>query len=347
MKRLATLLKLAASFASVFVLVGCGARAGVGLDEAPGSPGGPAVPAAATPAAVVTNFTAVAMAGEVLTYSLDATNLTYSYTITDSQFGLGGKTGSGTLVKNTDGTYSPVEISNAKIAILPNGLLLGAIRETINGVLTTIPIFGISNPVSDLASGVGTYNFVQRSCLSGTCTSYYGTFAINSDATWTSCPSGNLITGCAGSTNTGTLNSLGAGKWQVLSGATEIGTAVVLNSSGQNVVMLDLKDTRAGGFGVGLLVGSLQQAIDSTKTDGTWVSASTAGQWGTFTASGNKISFSTMNGIPSTVTNTLTFDSPWTGMGTTATGGHGLLAGTGVYLYENAGGYAELGVKIN
>jgi hypothetical protein len=345
MKAFAAAFRAAISFASVFVLVGCGARAGVGLDEAPGSPGGPPAPTA--PAAVVTNFTAVAMAGEVLTYSLDSTNLTYSYTITDSQFGLAGKTGSGSLVKNSDGSYSPVGINNAKIVFLANGLLLGAIRETINGVLATIPIFGISNPVSDLASGVGTYNFVQRSCLSGSCTSYYGTFSIKSDATWTSCPSGNLITGCPSSTNTGTLNSLGAGKWQVLSGATDIGTAIVLNSDGQNVVMLDLKDTRAGGFGIGLLVGSLPQAIDTTKTDGTWVSASTNGQWGVFTASGTNISFSTVNGIPSTAVNRLTIDSPWVGMGTTTSGGHGLLAGTGVYLYEDTGGYAELGVKLN
>ena len=121
----------------------------------------------------------------------------------------------------------------------------------------------------------------------------------------------------------------------------------MLNSSGQNVVMLDLKDARTGGFGVGLLVGSLQQAIDTTKTDGTWVSASTTGQWGVFTASGGKINFSTINGAPSTATNTLTFNSPWIGMGTTASGGYGLLAGTGVYLYEGTGGYAELGVKIN
>ena len=345
MSALANAVRCIVFIGSVFVLVGCGARAGVGQDEAPGSPGGPILPAA--PAPVVTTFAAVAMAGELLTYSLDATNLTYSYTITDSQFGLNGKSGSGTLVKNSDGTYSPAGISNAKVVVLPNGLLLGAIRETIGGVLTTIPIYGISNPVSDLASGAGTYNFVQRSCLSGTCTSYYGTFAIKSDATWTSCPSGNLNTGCPGSTNSGTLNSLGAGRWQVLSGGTDIGTAVVLNSSGQNVVILDLKDSRTGGFGVGLLVGSLQQAIDTTKTDGTWLSASSTGQWGVFTATGGKINFLTINGTSSTATNTLTFDSPWIGMGTTASGGHGLLAGTGVYAYENSGGYAELGVKIN
>lgn len=338
MKKLAASIARVVAFPIVLLLAGCG-----------GSGGGSSTPAAATTTttATPTSYTSAAMAGELLTYTLDTTNLTYSYTITDSQYGLTGKTGSGTLVKNSDGTYSPAGISNAKIAVLPNGLLLGAIRETINGTLTTIPIYGMSNPVTDLASGAATYNFVQRSCLSGVCTSYYGTFQISATGTWTSCPSGNLTTGCSGTTNSGTLNSLGSGKWQVLSGATDIGTAIMNNSSGQNVAILDLKDTRAGGFGVGVLVGSSQLSINATQTNGTWVAASTTGQWGTFSASGSNISYSMVNGLPSTATTTLTFDSPWTGMGTTTSGGHGLLAGTGVYLFENTGGYAEMGIKIN
>ncbi len=329
---------LALSF--VVSLVSCGG--GGGSDQVTTS-----AATTAAPAPVVTSFTAVAMPGEMLTYSLDSTNLTYSYTITDSQYGLNGKTGSGTLVKNGDGTYSPAGINNAKIVILPNGLLLGAIRETISGVPTTIPIYGMSSPVSDIGSGVATYNFVQRTCLSGTCSSVYGTFAIRSDATWTSCPSGNLTTGCPGITNSGTLNSLGGGKWQVLSGATNIGTAIMMNSSGQNVMILDLKDGRAGGYGIGFLVGASQQSVDATKTNGSWVAASTTGAWGVMAASGTKLSNISVNGLPSTATSTLTFNSPWIGMATATSGGHGLLAGTGVYVYENTGGYAELGVKIN
>src|SRR6185295_2336878 len=122
-----------------------------------------------------TQYTSVAMAGELLTYTIDPVALTYSYTITESQFGLTGKTGSGTLVRNGDGSYSPAGISNARLVILPNGLLLGAIRENINGTLTTIPIIGMSNPVSDINSAAGTYNFVQRACLV-VCFSEFGTF---------------------------------------------------------------------------------------------------------------------------------------------------------------------------
>lgn len=315
------------------LLIGC---SGGGGDSAASS--------TSTGVSAATSYTAAAMAGELLTYTVDTTSLTYNYTITESQYGLNGKTGSGTLVRNSDGTYSPSGISNAKVAILPNGLLLGAIRETINGVLTTIPIVGMSNPVTDLNLAAGTYNYVQRYCIAGTCYSGYGTFQISSTGTWNSCTSGNLTSGCPGATDSGTLNSLGGGKWQVLRGATVIGTALVLNSSGQNVVMLDLSNASNG---LGLLFGSSQQTISTAQTNGTWVAASTTGLNATFTASGNLISYQTINGTPSTSTSTFTSDSPWTGIATTASGGYGLLAGTGVYAYQNTGGYAEIGVKIN
>lgn len=298
-----------------------------------------------TPPSAATTYTAAAMAGELLTYTIDTTALTYSYTITDSQYGLNGKTGSGTLTHNSDGTYSPSGISNAKIAILPNGLLLGAVRESINGTLTTIPIIGMSSPVTTLAAGAGTYNFVQRSRIGASTFSAYGTFQISSAGTWTSCASGNL-TGCTDG-GSGTLNSLGGGKWQVLDGATNIGTAIVFSSGGQNVVILDLKDTRNPGFGTGILVGSSQQAMNASLTNGTWVFATSTGNWGTMSASGGILTCQTLNGAACSGTTSFTADSPWTGMATAVAGGHGLLAGMGVYAYQNAGGYAEFGVKIN
>ena len=96
--------------------------------------GGGSTPAASTTStsatATATSFTTVAMAGELLTYTVDTTKLTYSYTITASQYGLTGKSGSGTLTLNSDGTYSPSGITNAKVVVLPNGLLLGAIPDS-------------------------------------------------------------------------------------------------------------------------------------------------------------------------------------------------------------------------
>ena len=107
-----------------------------------------------------TQYTSVAMAGELLSYTIDPVELTYSYTITESQFGLTGKTGSGTLVRNLDGSYSPSGIANARIVILPNGLLLGAVRERFGGAVVTVPIIGLSNPVSSVASLAATYNYM-------------------------------------------------------------------------------------------------------------------------------------------------------------------------------------------
>lgn len=297
-----------------------------------------------TGGATATSYTAAAMAGELLTYTVDTSNLTYSYTITDSQYGLTGHTGSGTLVHNSDGSYSPSGISNAKIVVLPNGLLLGAIRETINATLTTIPIVGMSNPVTSFSAAAGTYNFVERYCITGTCYSDYGTFQISSSGTWNSCLLGNLTTGCPGTTNSGTLNSLGGGKWQVLSGATVIGTALVLNSNGQNVVILDLNNASNG---LGLLFGSSQQSISTAQTNGTWAATSTTGLNAIFSASGNLISYQYINGIASSATATITLDNPWMGLVASSSGGYGMLAGTGVYGYVGAGGYAEIGIKIN
>lgn len=328
------------AIAVLMALVGCENSGGerLGSDVAPPAP----------PPAEPTAFTAVAMAGELLTYSLDTTKLTYSYIITESMYGLDGKGGSGSLTLNSDGSYSPSGIPNAKVAMLPNGLLLGAIRESINGELATIPVIGMSTPVTSLADGAGTYNFVQRSCLNKICSSAFGTFRIGADATWASCPRGDLAapTGCAVTTNSGTLNSLGGGRWQVLDGATNIGTAIAFKSGGQNVVVLDLKDTRAGGFGLGVLVGSSRQAIDTSTTDGTWITAATNGEWATLIASGTQVAYQTINGAPSTKTVTLEFDRPWSGFGTSSSGGNGILAGIGVYAYQNDGGYAEIGVKI-
>lgn len=294
-----------------------------------------------------TSYTAAATAGELLTYTLDTSALTYSYTITDSQFGLNGKTASGTLVRNSDGTYTPSGITGARIAVLPNGLLLGAIRENINGTTKTIPVLGMSTPVSNLSEAAGLYNFVQRSCVGSNCFSAYGTYRINANGTWESCESGDLASGCAAGAKNGTFNSLGNGKWQVMHGVTNIGTAIAFSSGGQNVVILDLKDTRNPGFGVGILVGSSRQTMDFNLTNGTWAFSASDGNWGIIGASGSTLTCQMLNGRDCSGVITFSSNAPWEGMATRTGVGYGLLAGTGVYLFGTAGGYFEMGIKIN
>jgi hypothetical protein len=295
-----------------------------------------------------TNFTASAMAGELLIYTLDTSALTFSYTISESQYGLKGHTGSGGLTKNSDGSYTPSGMGNAIVTTLPNGLLLGAIRETVNGTLKTIPVMGISNPVTTLSNS--TFNYIQRVCYwNGWCESGYGTFQLTTAGTWASCPSGNVTTGCPGGSYSGTVKSLGGGLWQV-SDVTgfNIGTAIVLSSGGQQVVFLDLKDARVSDYasGVGLLVGSTQQAPTTAQTDGTWVVAGSNGDNVRYLVSGTKATCQIRNGAACSDTTTLRFNLPWTGLATTSSGGYALLAGTGVYALQVPDDYIEIGIKL-
>jgi hypothetical protein len=296
-----------------------------------------------------TQYTSVAMAGELLTYTVDPVALTYSYTITKSAFNLDGKTGSGMLVRNADGSYSPSGIPNARIVILPNGLLLGAVRENFGAGVITVPIIGMSNPVSTIAALAATYNYMHRGCLSAVCATDTGTFVIAADGTWSSCPSANLAAGncpAGGGGRAGTLVSLGNGQWQVMEGTANVGTAIGFNSAGQNVLLIDLRDLRAGGLGIGLVVGSQQATLTPAQTDGIWIAGTSNGNWAVFTASGSTITVTNVDGVPVNVTGSFTGNSPWQGMATTNAGGMGFLAGNGVYVLETANGYAELGVKL-
>lgn len=310
--------------------------------------GGGGAPAAGT------TYASVAMAGELIDYTVDPVDLTYSYTIVESQYGLTGKTGSGTLTRNADGTYTPSGVPNARIAILPNGLLVGAVRESLGpsiGVVT-IPIIGLANPVTNGAAMNGTYNYLHRGCLLPVCATDTGTFVITASPTsvaWSSCPDVNLAAGsCASGGRSGTMTHLGGGRWQVMEGSANVGTAIVFASGGQNVLIVDLKDRRAGGLGIGLVVGAQQATMTRAQTDGTWVAGTSTGHWAVFNTVDTQISVTVVDGfvLPTPVTSSFTMNSPWTGMATAVGGGKGFLAGSGVYVLETGSGHAELGIKI-
>lgn len=338
-----TCIKIGFVAACISVLAGCGGGGGGG--------GGSAAPVSAS-----TTFTGAAAVGELVTYTMDTGNLTYSYTIVESQYGLTGRTGSGSLVANADGTYSMSNIPNSKAIILKNGMLVAAIRESFNGVTKTVPIFGVSNPLSSLASAAGTYNYVSYQCPTLNCsaiaaTTSYGTFRINNDGTWISCPQTNYDTnplGCVAGLN-GTLNSLGAGKWQLLhNGGGVMGTALAYTASnGQNVMMVDLKDPAH--FGYGIVVGSSIAAITSTDVNGTWKEGvfgkasgtSIYGSEDLTITGGNSVTASNIivNGVAVTdATQTFTLNTPWNGWVTASTGGTPvMMAGTGMFARSDSG----------
>jgi hypothetical protein len=295
-----------------------------------------------------TRYHSVAMAGELIDYTVDTTNLTYTYTITESQFGLAGSTGNGTLTRNADRSYTPSGAPDARVIILPNGLLLGAVRERFGAGVVTTPIIGLKDPLTSIAALAADYNYVQRSCTSGVCSVSHGTFRIDAAAAWSSCRDGNLAAGaCTGTAANGALGSRGDGLWRLKSDdGTDIGTAMGFNSAGENVLIVDLKDRRADGFGIGMLVGGQQVAMSPTKTDGTWIAATGSGYWLVFTASGSDIAISQIDWMAMNLGTTFTANNPWTGMATTAWGDTGFIAGAGVYMLETAAGDAELGVKL-
>ena len=294
-----------------------------------------------------TKFTSVAMAGELLDYTIDTTNLTYSYTITESQFGLNGKTGSGTLVRNADGSYSPSGVPNARVVVLPNGLLLGAVRERFGTSVVTVPIIGLSSPVTTLTAIAGDYNYIHRNCLLAVCGASHGTFRIDAGGTWSSCRDENVAAGsCTGASAGGTLASQGNGLWRVMDGSTNIGTAIGFASAAKTSSSWTSRTCdRAASASACWWVAS-RSAMTTTQTDGTWIAGSSSGHWGVFTASGATITLNRLDGIPVNLPTTFTPNSPWTGLATTSAGGVGFLAGNGVYVLETAGGDAELGIKI-
>ena len=298
--------------------------------------------------AEVTRYQSVAMAGELIDYTLDTTKLTYTYTITESQFGLAGTTGTGTLTRNNDGSYTPSGAPEARLIILPNGLLFGAVRERFGASVVTTPIIGLRDPVTTMAALAADYNYLQRGCLSAACQVSRGTFRLNAAGAWSLCRDGNVAAGaCTGKAASGTLESRGGGLWRMKSDdGTDIGTAFGFSSAGQNVLTIDLKDRRVGGFGIGMLVGGQQVAMTRAMTDGTWIAATASGHWLVFASSGSDITISQLDGMPVNLVTTFTANDPWAGMATTAWGEAGFFAGAGVYMLETPSGDVELGVKL-
>lgn len=333
-KDLPVWLKLLAAISMVSGLIACGGGGGS---------------SGSGPSSIPTSYAAAAAPGELVTYNIDTAALTYSYTITESQYGLTNQTGSGTLTRVANNVYTLSGIPNSTIAVLPNGMMTGSIRHNFGAGLQTVPVMGISNPVSSVAALAGTYNYISRGCSSiSACASYIGTLQLTSGGNWTFCSGGNG-SGCT-LTGGGTLQALGSGKFAAYDGGTLVGTLFATSSGGQNVVLIDLKDSRSGptSLGKGLVVASSQAAINTALTNGSWVASGSTGNWGTFNLNNTTITYTSLNGSAISSSSTGTLDSPWLGLVTTSSGGstyRSLLAGYGVYVSAGPSGYIELGIK--
>ena len=305
-------------------------------------------------------YTASAAAGELLTYSIDTSALTYTYTITKSSYrcdvvSAPCHAGTGTLIRNGDGTFSPSNSTGSKIFALQNGLLVGSVRVLLNGTTQTIPIIGVANPITTTTALAGAYNFISLQCSGRTygaftgCSTSWGTVSVASNGTYTTCASADISApshSCA-STTSGTLTSLGGCVWQFQSTSPILGASsnyllAFTAPNGQNVAVIDFNDSSVYGYGQSIM--SSEVATTTGALVGNYAWSNDYGQSGVVTLNANS---TTSAGL------TITQNSPWNGIATVSGGsvgpGYGIIAGNGVYVYRNPNistPYFELGMRM-
>lgn len=299
-------------------------------------------------------YTVSAAQGELITYSVDTKNLTYSYTVIKSQYGCEVVTeschsGSGTLTKNIDKSYSPSGSTNSKIYALESGLLVGSIKL---GSMPETPIIGIPNPISTDRSLAGTYNYVSVQCPQKSlgamtnCLGKYGTLKIssagNSTVNFTTCESEDIdksTPNCVSTTNgIGTYDAtLNAWKFSRTGSVNENYLVAFTASNGQKVAYIDFNDQ--GGYGFGQA--TISEKIRFSSAD----FATSAGDWFLVNLSpgGNATSGIVTANSDGTVSSggLMVLNTPWDGFiaNTQDTRGKWILAGSGVFTY---GGWTDL-----
>ncbi|MGA7748995.1 MAG: hypothetical protein WCA63_02495 [Gallionella sp.] len=163
-------------------------------------------------------YSSSAGAGEVLQFSVNTTNLTYTYKDIGTSYAASGvvpgQSGTGSLTSNGNGTYTvgPSNdgfITSGRVFPIQNGFLVGHVllTSTIFGPYK-IPVFGISNPITNISQLAGNYNYQGFACtsrsfgdvlgLSFGCHSHFGTITISASSVastndFTRCKSGNYI----------------------------------------------------------------------------------------------------------------------------------------------------------
>ena len=308
---------------SSLLLIGCG---GGGEDN-----NGTTTPTNGEETVTSKKFNSSGSLGELLTYTIDTTNFTYSYEIVESDYGLRETTGGDDIVQNQDGTYSPSDAPDIRLILLPNTLLVGGADVTVGDVDTFMLFAGV--PALDTsytpAEIAGTYNYIVFECDDplddeGACTSgyrsYYGTFEVDEFGTWNKCGEGDIgdVTSnpCRGPPMPGNWTDEGDGIISITYGADEIAKGMLLPSGGGGkVIVIDYIDRQDAGPGI--LVGVKQQDISGEDLSGKYYFNGDDGGYGDVEVDNAANTFSGSytepEGNEQTIRGKLHRNSPWEG----------------------------------
>jgi hypothetical protein len=310
-------------------------------------------------------YTSSAAIGELITYAVDTQNMTYSFVVIKSQYGCElvnspCHTGNGSLVKNSDGSYTPSGSPTSRIFALKSGLLVGTIKL---GAMPETPLIGVPNPIATAAGLAGIYNYITVQCpaksngLMVGCRSYYGTLSVavtGNTVTYSTCQSddiSNPARNCGGVTSgSGSVDA--DGRWTFLrTGSTNENYMVAFTANnGQKVAYIDFNDP--GGYGYGQATMSEKVRLQPSGY------AANAGEWYlTSLSPGSNASYlkitANVDGSVSTG-GAMTINSPWDGFITNSNDPSGkfIISGGGVFTY---GGWTDLagnakymvGMKMN
>jgi hypothetical protein len=275
---------LAALAASTALVVACGGGGGGGTPQ-------------------TTSFVSSAALGEVIRYQVNLSALTYEYEVLFSRFGCTAanatcRTGSGTLVRQSDGTYQPSGSLNTRVFLANNGVLLGTFK--LRDDIPTTPIMGFDasrlvssfTPMDLLFAGMtcptkGQVNVAQCNTLWGHIKTSAGPDADTQN--FTLCRRGDLDSPCNDQT-TGTMQYTGQnGIWVLSTNNETLGyMAKVQSANGPVIGFLDF-DNATFGYGhakVSTKV-TLTPELIGQQAPGKWVLANESGQMNFFDVDAN------------------------------------------------------------
>ncbi len=273
---------------------------------------------------------AVGTTGDVATMKVDTDNLVYGYRVTESSVGNVGLEDYDTLVKNSDGTYSPSADPTTHIIDMPDAFVVADIPGGAGGVdqvLASVPAPTASYTLADVE---GVYNFILYMCdsnlTSGSCTAGFyadiGTVRINGDNTLDYCLGYDILTmtsSCNYDDGVYRFDFVdnGDATFTVTSDGDEIASFnALVNANGVNLIVANLKNRPIVSQGPGIVILVRQQSIASLDLVGKYYFNGTYGNFGyaDILANDTFTGWETEDGNTTTLDGLVYRDDPWLGM---------------------------------